>query len=78
MPLSQANTENKTILRIWDVYLFEGSYVLLLIGLAIFKMYEDKLMAIDDNVDVSMFLTSQTPTLFDCHQLLKVIDVPSA
>ncbi len=27
-------------MRVWDLFLFEGSYVLLVIALSIFKLYE--------------------------------------
>jgi hypothetical protein len=59
-------------LRIWDVFLYEGSKVLFRFALAFLKMFEEEILRLDDSVQINTFIRTLGEKDFDVRSLCKV------
>jgi hypothetical protein len=59
-------------LRIWDIFLNEGSKVLFRVSIALLKKYEKEILKIDDIVELSKFFKSLEENFFDIDGLLSI------
>ncbi|KAG9287742.1 hypothetical protein G9A89_004145 [Geosiphon pyriformis] len=63
----------ETMLRVWDCFFYEGHKVLFRVALAIFKINEDKILAVtDDPMEVFQIVQNMPKRLIDCHKLMEV------
>jgi len=62
----------ETLLRVWDCLFYEGNKVLFRVALAIIKLNEDKILAIDDPMEIFQVVQNMPKCLLDCHKLIDV------
>ncbi|RHZ87107.1 hypothetical protein Glove_40g21 [Diversispora epigaea] len=60
----------ETLLRVWDCFFYEGNKVLFRAALAIFKINEEKIMAVDDPMEIFQVVQNMPKRLVDCHKLI--------
>ena len=60
------------MLRIWDTFLYEGSKVLFRFAIAIFKFYEEKLLALKNSITIFNFLRTMCQNATDIDRLVQV------
>ena len=42
----------RLIMRIWDLFLFDGSKILFQVAIGLLKMYEDELLSADNSAEI--------------------------
>ncbi|CAG8673992.1 3784_t:CDS:2 [Acaulospora morrowiae] len=62
----------ETLLRVWDCFFYEGNKVLFRVALAIFKLNEEKILAVDDPMEIFQVVQNMPKRLVDCHKLIDV------
>ncbi|CAG8511865.1 5269_t:CDS:2 [Ambispora leptoticha] len=62
----------ETMLRVWDCFFYERHKVLFRVALAIFKINEEKILAVDDPMEVFQVVQNMPKRLIDCHKLMEV------
>jgi hypothetical protein len=62
----------ETLLRVWDCLFYEGNKVLFRVALAIFKLNEEKILAVDDSMEIFQVVQNMPKRLLDCHKLIDV------
>jgi hypothetical protein len=63
----------ETLLRVWDCLFYEGNKVLFRVALAIFKLNEEKILAVDDPMEIFQAVQNMPKCLLDCQKLIDVI-----
>ncbi|OZJ05742.1 hypothetical protein BZG36_01289 [Bifiguratus adelaidae] len=61
----------ETVLRVWDCFFYEGNKVLFRVALAIFKMYESRILTVDDSLEVFQVVQNVPKRILDCHRLME-------
>ncbi|CAG8618779.1 32424_t:CDS:10, partial [Racocetra persica] len=62
----------ETLLRVWDCFFYEGNKILFRVALAIFKLNEEKILAVDDPMEVFQVVQNMPKKLIDCQKLIDV------
>ncbi|KAK3935581.1 hypothetical protein QBC46DRAFT_46917 [Diplogelasinospora grovesii] len=62
----------ETVLRVWDVFFYEGSRTLFRIALTIFKLGEPEIKAMKDPVDIFSIVQAIPRRMLDCNVLLEL------
>ncbi|KAM3578422.1 hypothetical protein VKS41_009167 [Umbelopsis sp. WA50703] len=61
----------ESVLRVWDCMFYEGQKVLFRVALAIFKLNEQKIMDVDDPLEVFQVVQNMPKRMLDCHRLME-------
>ncbi|KAL2022841.1 hypothetical protein VTK56DRAFT_4372 [Thermocarpiscus australiensis] len=61
----------ETVLRVWDVFFYEGSRTLFRIALTIFKLGENEIKAVQDPMEMFGVVQSFPRRLIDCNMLME-------
>ncbi|CAG8623028.1 4758_t:CDS:2 [Funneliformis caledonium] len=59
-----------TLLRVWDCLFYEGNKVLFRVALAILKLNEEKILAVNDPMEIFQVVQNMPKSLLDCHKLI--------
>ncbi|KAL6068423.1 Growth hormone-regulated TBC protein 1 [Balamuthia mandrillaris] len=62
---------SETVMRIWDVFLHQGSSFFLQVALGILKICENVICHMHDSIEISMFINNTALTFYDADQLIK-------
>lgn len=62
----------KTAFRIWDYTFLAGPRVIFEVALAIFKICEKKLLALNDDTEIGLCLNQEASRLFNADKLFEV------
>ncbi|CAG8492126.1 5802_t:CDS:2 [Cetraspora pellucida] len=62
----------ETLLRVWDCFFYEGNKILFRVALAILRLNEEKILAVDDPMEVFQVVQNMPKKLIDCHKLIDV------
>ncbi|CAG8603251.1 912_t:CDS:2 [Paraglomus occultum] len=62
----------ETMLRVWDCFFYEGNKVLFRVALAIFKSNENKILAVEDAMEVFQTVQNIPKGIIDCHKLMGI------
>jgi len=60
----------ETLLRVWDCFFYEGNKILFRVALAIFRLNEEKIMAVDDPMEIFQVVQNMPKRQIDCHKLI--------
>ncbi|KAI7847195.1 rab-GTPase-TBC domain-containing protein [Circinella umbellata] len=61
----------ESVLRVWDCLFYEGQRVLFRVALAIFKMNEREVLAVNDSLEIFQVIQNMPKRMVDCHKLLE-------
>jgi len=61
----------ETVLRVWDVFFYEGSRTMFRIALAILKQGEDEIMAVSDPMEMFSVVQSMPRRMLDANELME-------
>ncbi|KAI8580125.1 hypothetical protein K450DRAFT_238282 [Umbelopsis ramanniana AG] len=61
----------ESVLRVWDCLFYEGQKVLFRVALAIFKLNEQKILEVDDPLEVFQVVQNMPKRMLDCHRLME-------
>ncbi|KAI8366106.1 rab-GTPase-TBC domain-containing protein [Radiomyces spectabilis] len=64
----------ESVLRVWDCLFFEGANVLFRVALAIFKMSENVVLALDDPLEIFQVIQNVPKRMINC-QLVMEVDI---
>ncbi|KAG0170024.1 hypothetical protein DFQ28_004967 [Apophysomyces sp. BC1034] len=60
----------ESVLRVWDCLFYEGQRTLFRVAIAIFKMNEHEILAVEDSLEVFQVVQNTPKKMVDCHRLM--------
>ncbi|KAL1926539.1 hypothetical protein VTP01DRAFT_5660 [Rhizomucor pusillus] len=60
----------ESVLRVWDCLFYEGQHTIFRVALAIFKMNEHEILAVNDSLEIFQVVQNMPKRMIDCHALM--------